>query len=139
MIVANTSLYDLQAHLITILPKSVTGRCHTATVKSWTPGFIKKIVDAAAKMPPNTTGGIHMHMLRVDNPSCSKDEPNAVVPLRTPQTVLEILGFGRDAESSKETAQWAKEARDVIYNSADAVEGTYLPLTAPEVLDLEKL
>lgn len=78
-------------------------------------------------------------MLRIDSPSCSKDVPDAVLPFRAPQTVLEILGFGQDEESSKETAQWARETRDVIYNSQDAMEGTYLPLTAPEVLDLEKV
>lgn len=138
-IVATTSLYDLQAHLINILPKSVTGRCHTATVTKWTPELIKKVADAAVKMPCKTTGGIHMHMLRIDSPSCLKDAPDAVVPFRTPQTVLEMLGFGQDEESSKETAQWARETRDVIYNSDDAIEGTYLPLTAPEVLDLEKV
>lgn len=77
--------------------------------------------------------------LRADGPSCSNDVPDAVVPFRAPQTVLEILGFGQDEESSKATAQWARETRDVIYNSDDAMEGTYLPLTAPEVLYLEKV
>lgn len=52
--------------------------------------------------------------------------------------MLEILDYGSDDESSKKTARWALEARNRFFASKNSMRGTYLPLTAPEFLDLDK-
>lgn len=79
-----------------------------------------------------------MHILRADSPSCSDDVPASVLPYRKPHIMLEILDYGSDDESSKKTARWALEARNRFFASKNSMRGTYLPLTAPEFLDLDK-
>lgn len=121
-----------------MLPGTVTGKCHSASVSSFTPEVIANLAESAAKTPAGCSGGINMHMLRADSPSCSRDVPASVLPYRKPHIMLELLGFGHDGESSKQAAQWALEVCNLFVNSKDATRGTYLPLTAPELLDLEK-
>lgn len=136
--IATTTAHGFAAYLNTMLPATVTGRCHSVTVSSYTPEVVANLAESAAKIPAGFTGGLNMHVLRADSPSCSGDIPDSVLPYRKPHIMLEILGFGHDEDSSKQAAQWALETRDLLFKNKDATRGTYLPLTAPEFLDLEE-
>ncbi|KAK2595100.1 hypothetical protein QQS21_007185 [Conoideocrella luteorostrata] len=136
--VATTTAYGFISYLNTMLPATVTGRCHSASVSSFTPEVITYLAESAAKIPSGFTGGLNMHILYPHGPSCIGDIPSSVLPYRKPHIMFELLGFGGNKESSQQAAQWACEARNRFYESKTSLEGTYLPLTAPEFLDLEK-
>lgn len=136
--ITTITAHDFFTHLNTMLPATVTGKCHTATVSSLTPEVIASLAESAATIPAGFTGGINMHILRADSPSCSDDVPASVLPYRKPHIMLEILGYGNDEESFKKAARWALEARNRFFASKNSMRGTSLRLTAPEFLDLDK-
>ncbi|TWU72885.1 hypothetical protein ED733_004143 [Metarhizium rileyi] len=136
--IMTTTAYGFTQYLNSMLPATVTGRCHTANVSSFTPEVIDNLAESAATIPAGFTGGLNMHMLRANSPSCSGHVPDSVLPCRKPHIMLELLGFGSDEESSNQAAQWALEARNRFVNCKSSTGSTYLPLTAPEFLDLER-
>ncbi|OAA43610.1 FAD-binding, type 2 [Metarhizium rileyi] len=136
--IMTTTAYGFTQYLNSMLPATVTGRCHTANVSSFTPEVIDNLAESAASIPAGFTGGLNMHMLRANRPSCSGHVPDSVLPCRKPHIMLELLGFGSDEESSNQAAQWALEARNRFVNCKSSTGSTYLPLTAPEFLDLER-
>ncbi|KAJ6782378.1 hypothetical protein PWT90_06468 [Aphanocladium album] len=138
--VATTTSHDFLAFLDTIVLKKAMGRCHTVSVTGFTPDVIAALAEAAAASPADgLLGGIYMHVVRADNPSCSGNVPDSVLPYRRPHIMLELLGFGKDPEAGKVAAQWALDTRNRLAGFDETMKNTYLPLTAPEFLDLENV
>lgn len=137
--VAPTTYCDFLAYMGTLFLQSAIGEWHTASVTALTPDVIAGLAESAATAPKEGfVGGFLLHTMRPDNPSLSEDVPASVLPYREPHLMFEILGFGEDVEAAQATAQWALDVRNRFINSNDATRGTYLALTAPKFLDLDK-
>ncbi|KAJ3482051.1 hypothetical protein NLG97_g7670 [Lecanicillium saksenae] len=138
--ISTMTSYDFVAFLDTVVLKKAMGRCHTLSVTAFTPDVVDGLAEAAETCPSEgLMGGIYMHIVRADNPSCSAEVPDSVLPYRRPHMMLELLGFGKDPEAGEITAQWALNTRNRLADCKETVENTYLPLTAPEFLDLNKV
>lgn len=137
--IAPTTFYDFIAFLNTVLISKAMGVCYSVSATGFTPEIVAELADTAVTCPAEVFGGVYFHIVRADNPSCSADVPDSVLPYRTPHAMVELLGFGKDAEAGKVAAQWALDTRNRFVGLKDVMRGTYLPLTAPEFFDAESV
>lgn len=122
--------------LTSFLPTEVAGRSHTASVTKFSPDVIAAIAKQCLKMPPGGTSGFNIHIMRSDSPAFSGDVPASVCPYREPHMSLEILGLASDKSGAADAAAWSLETRNAFVGLDDSVKRTYLPLTAPEFVNL---
>ncbi|KAJ4245444.1 hypothetical protein NW757_010101 [Fusarium falciforme] len=135
--VMNTNALGFAAMVKDMIPTQVLGRCQSADISHFSPEVVDELARIAHAIPRDSSGGVNMHTLRADSPSCSPDTPDSVLPYRKPHVMLEFLGLGDDEASARGAAAWALDARNRISALPDAEGPTYLPLTAPEFVDLE--
>ncbi|KAJ4180641.1 hypothetical protein NW767_014357 [Fusarium falciforme] len=135
--VMNTNALGFAAMVKDMIPTQVLGRCQSADISRFSPEVVVELARIAHAIPRDSSGGVNMHTLRADSPSCSPDTPDSVLPYRKPHVMLEFLGLGDDEASARGAAAWALDARNRISALPDAEGPTYLPLTAPEFVDLE--
>ncbi|KAJ3469940.1 hypothetical protein MRS44_000039 [Fusarium solani] len=117
--------------------KRVLSRCQSADISHFSPEVVDELARIAHAIPRDSSGGVNIHTLRADSPSCRPDTPDSVLPYRKPHVMFEFLGLGDDEASARGAAAWALDARNRISALPDAEGPTYLPLTAPEFVDLE--
>jgi hypothetical protein len=125
--------------LTSFLPTQVAGRMQTASVINFSPAVVASIAKQSLGMPRGGAGGLNMHMLRPGSPSCSKDVPSSVCPYREPQVFIEVLGFAGEGCSEEDATAWSLEARNAFTTLDNSCKRTYLPLTAPEFLNLQDI
>ncbi|KAL5085368.1 hypothetical protein Trisim1_010593 [Trichoderma cf. simile WF8] len=122
-----------------LLPTQVAGRAQTVTVVKFSPDVVASLAKQSLQMPRGGAGGLNIHMLRPGNPSCSKDVPSSVCPYREPHVFIEVLGFAGEECSVEDATAWSLEARNAFTSLDDSCKRTYLPLTAPEFLNLQDI
>ncbi|KAL7930192.1 hypothetical protein V8C35DRAFT_313779 [Trichoderma chlorosporum] len=125
--------------LNSLLPTQVAGSLQTASVVRYSPDVVASIAKQSLRLPRGAAGGLNMHSLRPGNPSCSKDVPSSVCPFREPHIFIEVLGFAGEDCSVEDAMAWALEARNEFTALDDSSKRTYLPLTAPEFLNLQDI
>ncbi|RSL53970.1 hypothetical protein CEP53_007570 [Fusarium sp. AF-6] len=136
--VMNTNALGFAAMVKDMIPAQVLGHCQSADISYFSPEVVNELARIAHAIPRDSSGGVNMHTLRADSPSCRPDDaPDSVLPYRKPHVMLEFLGLGDDESSARGAAAWALDARNRISALPDAEGPTYLPLTAPEFVDLE--
>lgn len=135
--VMNTNALGFSAMVQDMIPAQVLGRCQSADITHFSPEVVAELAKVADAIPRDCSGGINIHTLRVDSPSCGENVPDSVVPYRKPHIMLELLGLGNDELSARKAAAWALDARSRLMALEDAERRTYLALTAPEFVDLE--
>ncbi|KAM5343337.1 hypothetical protein ACJ41O_014303 [Fusarium nematophilum] len=135
--VIKTNALGFSAMVKDMIPAQVVGRCQSADVSHFSAEVVAELAKISELIPRDCVGGINIHTLRADSPSCGDDVPDSVVPYRKPHVMLELLGCGSDEASARTSAVWALDARNRIAALPDAESRTYLPLTAPEFVDLE--
>ncbi|KAH6976378.1 hypothetical protein BKA56DRAFT_589542 [Ilyonectria sp. MPI-CAGE-AT-0026] len=135
--VSTTKAVDFARHITAMLPPQITGRTQSASLTHLSPAVIASLANVAAKMPASSNGGINMHVMRQDSPSCSESVPESVCPYREPHVMVEILGVGPDEESAQKSADWSMASRNELMGLEDATKRTYIAVTSPECLDLE--
>ncbi|KAK7429767.1 hypothetical protein QQZ08_003612 [Neonectria magnoliae] len=135
--VMNTNGLGFSAMVQSMLPAQVLGRCQTADITHFSPEVVAELAKVADAIPRECSGGINIHSLRADSPSCSDDVPDSVLPYRKPHIMLELLGLGNDEVTARSAAAWALDARSRLRALEHAEDRTYLALTAPEFVDLE--
>lgn len=121
------------------LAHTVFGRTHAVSITHYSPQVVKILADMASRLPRGSAGGIGTWDICNASPSCSLDHPDSVAPYRTAQIVIEILAFGKDDVSAPACVAWGLELRNRLAESDAALPVSYLPLTAPEFADLEKI
>ncbi|KAL6357248.1 hypothetical protein LRP88_07406 [Fusarium phalaenopsidis] len=135
--VMNTNALGFAAMVKDMIPAQVLGRCQSADISHFSPEVVDELARIAHAIPRDSSGGVNIHTLRADSPSCRPDTPDSVLPYRKPHVMFEFLGLGDDEASARGAAAWALDARNRISALPDAEGPTYLPLTAPEFVDLE--
>ncbi|RMJ10908.1 hypothetical protein CDV36_009455 [Fusarium kuroshium] len=136
--VMNTNALGFATMVKDMIPAQVLGCCQSADISHFSPEVVNELARIAHAIPRDSSGGVNMHTLRADSPSCRPDDtPDSVLPYRKPHVMLEFLGLGDDESSARGAAAWALDARNRISALPDAEGPTYLPLTAPEFVDLE--
>lgn len=135
--VMNTNALGFAAMVKDMIPAHVLGRCQSADISHFSPEVVSSLARIAHAIPRDSTGGVNIHTLRSDSPSCKADTPDSVLPYRKPHVMFEFLGLGDDEASARGAAAWALDARNRISALPDSEGPTYLPLTAPEFVDLE--
>ncbi|KAM0428487.1 hypothetical protein ACHAPT_006847 [Fusarium lateritium] len=135
--VVNTNALGFAAMIKDMIPAQVLGRCQSADVSHFSPEIVHELASIAHAIPRDSPGGVNIHTLRADSPSCGPDTPDSVLPYRKPHVMLEFLGLGDDEASARGAAAWSMDARNRIASLPHAEGPTYLPLTAPEFVDLE--
>ncbi|UPK97802.1 hypothetical protein LCI18_008737 [Fusarium solani-melongenae] len=133
----NTNALGFAAMVKDMIPAQVLGRCQSADISHFSPEVVDELARIAHAIPRDSSGGVNIHTLRADSPSCRTDTPDSVLPYRKPHVMFEFLGLGDDEASARGAAAWALDARNRISALPDAEGPTYLPLTAPEFVDLE--
>ncbi|KAH7161847.1 hypothetical protein EDB81DRAFT_683928 [Dactylonectria macrodidyma] len=136
--IAKMRALDFSQHLTAMLPPQILGgRPQSASLTHLSPSVISSLANVAATMPKSSNGGINMHIIRADCPSCLDDVPDSVCPYREPHIMLELLGVGPDEETGKEAAQWSMAARNELMGLEEATKKTYIAVTSPECSDWE--
>ncbi|KAH7129779.1 hypothetical protein B0J13DRAFT_678855 [Dactylonectria estremocensis] len=136
--IATMRALDFSQHLTAMLPPQILGgRPQSASLTRLSPGAISSLANVAAKMPKSSNGGINMHIIREDCPSCLDDVPDSVCPYREPHIMLELLGVGPDEETGKEAAEWSMAARNELMGLEEATKKVYIAVTSPECSDWE--
>ncbi|KPM39528.1 hypothetical protein AK830_g7025 [Neonectria ditissima] len=135
--VMNTNALGFSAMVQNMIPPQVLGRCQSADITHFSPEVVAELAKVADAIPRECSGGINIHTLRADSPSCGANVPDSVLPYRKPHIMLELLGLGNDEASASSAAAWALDARNRLKALEDAESQTYLALTAPEFVDLE--
>jgi hypothetical protein len=130
--------YGYLTMLTSFLPEQVTSRAQTASVVKFSPDVIAALAKQSVRMPKGT-GGLNLHILRAGSPACSGNAPASVCPYREAHTFVEILGFAGDECTAEEAAAWSLETRNLLMESDAACKTTYLPLTAPEFVNLQDI
>ncbi|KAF7553861.1 hypothetical protein G7Z17_g3323 [Cylindrodendrum hubeiense] len=131
---------DFSRQLTAMLPPQMLGgRPQSASLTRLTPSAIAGLANVAANMPKSSTGGINMHVVREDCPSCSDNVPDSVCPYREAHIMIELLGVGPDEEIGKEAAEWSMAARNELMGLEEATKKTYIAVTSPECLDVESV
>lgn len=122
-----------------LIPPEVTGTTHAVSITEYTPEVVDVLTKHVAKIKNGLVGGFNIHTLRPESPSVLSDVPDSVVPYRKPQIIFEILGFGADEVSAAPSVAWATELRNLLIRTDAALPASYLALTAPEFVDLDKI
>ncbi|KAL2684494.1 hypothetical protein Neosp_005572 [[Neocosmospora] mangrovei] len=135
--IMNTNALGFATMVKDMIPAQVLGRCQSADISHFSPEVVDELARIAQGIPRDSSGGVNIHTLRADSPSCKPDTPDSVLPYRKPHVMFEFLGLGDDEASARGAAAWALDARNRISALPDAEGRTYLPLTAPEFVDLE--
>ncbi|KAJ4250940.1 hypothetical protein NW762_011590 [Fusarium torreyae] len=134
--IINTSALGFAAMVKDMVPDKVLGRCQTADVSILSSEVVTELADISSEIPRNSSGGFIVHTLRADSPSCGPNAPDSVLPYRKPHIMFEILGLGDNEVSAAEAALWSLNARNRLAVLPHANAQTYLPLTAPEFVNL---
>ncbi|KAM0546005.1 hypothetical protein ACHAPJ_011117 [Fusarium lateritium] len=137
--IVNTSALGFAAMVKDMVPDKVLGRCQTADVSILSPEVVAEVANIANEIPRNSSGGFIVHTLRTDSPSCRPNVPDSVLPYRKPHIMFELLGLGDDEAWATEAAAWSLNARNRLVILPHANAQTYLPLTAPEFVDLDAI
>lgn len=132
------------AHLFCIymtemLPRSVVGTAQAVSVKEYSPQVVEVLAKLTGALPEGFAGGFNIHTLRAESPSCSASVPDSVVPYRIPQAIFEIAGFASEEVFAGGCVEWAAELRKQLIETDAALPASYLALTAPEFIDLDKI
>lgn len=122
-----------------ILPENPKGRMQSANVTHYSPEVIEDLITATVTLPKNSVGGVNIHTVRGDSPSCAPDITNSVFPFREPHIMFELLVMGTDDESIENAKDWCVKTRNALMSRPVAVKKTYLALTAPEYVDVQEL
>lgn len=119
------------------VPPVMKGRTQGAAASHFSPAVIACVAQQAAVIPTNGSGGINIHILGADSPSCRPpgQYPESVCAYRQPHLMIELLGFGGDDVAARDASAWALESRNKLMVLEDALPITYLSLTAPEFTD----
>ncbi|KAJ3526667.1 hypothetical protein NM208_g11079 [Fusarium decemcellulare] len=137
--VFNTNALGFAKMVKDMIPAQVLGRCQSADISHFSPEIVAELAKIAEAVPRDSSGGVNIHTLRIDSPSCGSSVPDSVVPYRKPHIMFEFLGLGNDEASAKKASAWSLDARNRIAALRDAEGRTYLPLTAPEFVDLQAI
>lgn len=134
-----TTVRDIVAVRTLTLARTVFGRTHAVSITHYSPQVVSVLADMLSVLPRGSAGGIGTWDICKASPSCSLNHPDSVSPYRTPQIVVEMLGFGVDDISGPACVAWGLELRNRLARTDAALPVSYLPLTAPEFADLEKI
>ncbi|PNY29973.1 Uncharacterized protein TCAP_00110 [Tolypocladium capitatum] len=137
--VKRESLLDYLIAFLLMLPAVGLGSTQTASLSSISGQGVASIVEMAAKLPADVTGGLGIHLLRQENPSFRHDIPSSVFPNREPHVMLEIMGMGIDATSAQHGTEWAIATRDQFLALPEHLDKTYPAMTDPSVSDPKKM
>lgn len=137
--IGTTTAKTFVNYATSLIPPEVIGTTHAVSVTEYTPEVVDVLTEHVAKIKNGLVGGFNIHTLRPESPSVSSDVPDSVVPYRQPQIIFEILGFGTDEASAAPSVAWATELRNLLIKTDAALPASYLPLTAPEFVDLDKI
>ena len=129
--IASTTAADFLRHVTSFLPEVATGPTETASAETLTPEMVSVLAECAGKM--TTAEALNVIMVR-GGPSCSGDAPEGVTPFTKPIVIFELIGYGRT-----EGASWATGARKAVIAAKGASKRLYLPLCAPESINLDDI
>ncbi len=137
--VTTTKPNEFLRYMGNFFPSQIVGRIQSAAFSHLSGQAIAAMAKHGVALPEGGVGGIVLHEVSQESPSCSSDAPDAVTPYRTPHYCIEILGLGTDEDSGRRMAQWAEDARTELVSVDVALEGTYIPLTDPRFFDVRKV
>lgn len=122
------------------LPRTVHGNTQAVSITHYSPQVVSILAEMAAALPKGSSGGFNTHTIRRESPACLPVRSNfSVAPYRRPQVIFEILGFGAEEQSAAQCMAWAREFRDRLSKTDAALPASYLALSAPDFVDLEKI
>lgn len=124
-------------HITPLLPATVFGGLHTVYLKEITPEVVDIMVNHIELLPNDPCVGFVIHTLR--GKSCEPPFPDSVWNHREPHLLIEILGLSLTEEGRAATEVWAANFRNDLVKVDVALEGTYVSLTPPMYLNLEKI
>jgi hypothetical protein len=122
------------------LLRTVHGNTQAASITHYSPQVVAVLAEMAAALPKGSAGGFHTHTIRRESPACLPARSNcSIAPYRTPQVIFEIMGVGAEEQLAAECMTWARGFRDRLAKTDAALPASYLALSAPEFVDLEKI
>ncbi|KAF4964816.1 hypothetical protein FZEAL_10835 [Fusarium zealandicum] len=135
--VLNTNALGFATMVKDTLPAQVLGRSQCVEATHFSPEVVAELAKIADAIPRDSSGGVNILTLRGDSPSCGSSVPDSVCPYRKPHLMFEFLGLGNDETSARNAAVWSLDARNRMKAVPQVQDRAYLPLTAPEFVDLE--
>lgn len=124
-------------HITPLVPLSVFGGPHTAYLSEITPEVVDIMVKHIGLMPDDPSAALAIHSIR--GKSCESPFPESVWNHREPHLLVEILGLSSTEEGTAISQAWAENFRNDLVKAGAALEGTYVSLTPPKYLNLEKI
>lgn len=114
------------------------GKCQTASTRGLR--LSGEAVDALAKHGSRMPRTAMMMVSHVQHGySVRNTETPCLFPNRAEHIMFEIVGLTRGAEGREEAAAWADEFGKEMRGVEGALERTYVPMTPPEEVDMEKI
>ena len=135
----STKPHELLKHVSSLFPKQLTGNIQTVSFSHFSDKAIAAIAKHGSEQPAEGSGGLIMHIIYKESPSCSDEAPDAVSPYRKPHIMVEILGLSPDEAIGARMKEWALNTREGMGTVDAFLDSTYVPLTAPEFFDVRML
>lgn len=114
------------------------GKCQTASTQGLR--LSREAVDALAKHGSRMPRTALMMVSHVQHGYSTRDTGTpSVFPNRAEHIMFEIVGLTRGLEGREEGAAWANEFGREMRGVKGSLERTYVPMTPPEAVDMEKI
>jgi len=131
-----TPLRHLRANTA-MLPHSVYGKPQSVCISHWTPEAISILETHGSNMPRLPCIGLTIHQLH--GRACELSMPPSIWMNRSPHFLVETLGFASSIHDAGKAIDWAEGLRKDLSAVDTALESSYVAMTDPLLLDLNKV
>lgn len=134
--IAEKKPLDIIRETTQMLPAAVLGGPNTAYLRNITPEVVEVMAKHIGLMPNDPSAGFVIHACR--GKSCEPPFPDSVWSYRESHLLVEILGMASAEDDIQANRTWAENFRIDLVKTDGALEGSYVSLTPPKFLDLQK-